>query len=322
MGRGDLSDKECVRLEPHLPKNAGRGGRWKSHRRVINGILLRQRTGIPWRTCLSNSASGRPFTTGIDAGQPMARGTGFCGLSRLMLTRGPHRLVHGERGLHGVPRPPARRPSPSIHPSHSRTPSAPRLTPRRRSPGTLTRWLHMQDPPGQRRRPTAARLGDHTGPVGRCPATDRGPGPHPRRPARRRTPTDLPGLPERRQVLQFTPRSPLPAQTPDQAHHPRNPGTSGPTVKAGATRAVGPPALTRRSTNAVTRSSARSTDSGKSAVGGGAAAGEVQGQGEGCLAGHGYVQGIPCRGRSGDPSGLPRPLIRHPPPYPRRTAVA
>ncbi|UFQ20504.1 IS5 family transposase [Streptomyces huasconensis] len=49
MGRGDLSDEEWVRLEPHLPKNVGRGGRWKSHRRVINGILFRQRTGIPWR---------------------------------------------------------------------------------------------------------------------------------------------------------------------------------------------------------------------------------------------------------------------------------
>ncbi|MFI9046980.1 IS5 family transposase [Streptomyces sp. NPDC053427] len=49
MGRGDLSDLEWARLEPHLPKNAGRGGRWKSHRKVINGILFRQRTGIPWR---------------------------------------------------------------------------------------------------------------------------------------------------------------------------------------------------------------------------------------------------------------------------------
>ncbi|MFF4224241.1 IS5 family transposase [Streptomyces abikoensis] len=27
----------------------GAGGRWKSHRKVINGILFRQRTGIPWR---------------------------------------------------------------------------------------------------------------------------------------------------------------------------------------------------------------------------------------------------------------------------------
>ncbi|MET9724697.1 IS5 family transposase [Streptomyces zaomyceticus] len=49
MGRGDLSDQAWARLEPHLPMNVGRGGRWKSHRRVINGILIRQRTGIPWR---------------------------------------------------------------------------------------------------------------------------------------------------------------------------------------------------------------------------------------------------------------------------------
>ncbi|MGW2027201.1 IS5 family transposase [Streptomyces decoyicus] len=49
MRRGDLSDTEWTRLEPHLPKNVGRGGRWKSHRRVLNGILFRQRTGAPWR---------------------------------------------------------------------------------------------------------------------------------------------------------------------------------------------------------------------------------------------------------------------------------
>lgn len=49
MGRGDLSDEEWARLEPHLPTNRGRGGRWQSHRRVINGILFRQRTGLPWR---------------------------------------------------------------------------------------------------------------------------------------------------------------------------------------------------------------------------------------------------------------------------------
>ncbi|MGW8604887.1 IS5 family transposase [Streptomyces sp. NPDC055893] len=49
MGRGDLSDEEWARLEPHLPRNAGRGGRWQCHRRVINGVLFRQRTGLPWR---------------------------------------------------------------------------------------------------------------------------------------------------------------------------------------------------------------------------------------------------------------------------------
>lgn len=49
VGRGDLSEAEWVRLEPHLPGNVGRGGRWKCHRTVINGILFRLRTGIPWR---------------------------------------------------------------------------------------------------------------------------------------------------------------------------------------------------------------------------------------------------------------------------------
>nr|WP_279591888.1 IS5 family transposase [Streptomyces sp. 846.5] len=49
MGRRDLTDDEWMRLEPHLPKSGGRGGRWCDHRRVINGILFRVRTGVPWR---------------------------------------------------------------------------------------------------------------------------------------------------------------------------------------------------------------------------------------------------------------------------------
>ncbi|MEH0399180.1 IS5 family transposase [Streptomyces sp. B21-088] len=49
MGRGGLSDDEWMRLERRLPRNRGRGGRWQCHRRVINGILFRQRTGLPWR---------------------------------------------------------------------------------------------------------------------------------------------------------------------------------------------------------------------------------------------------------------------------------
>lgn len=49
MGRGDLTNSEWSRLLPHLPKTGGRGGRWVSHRKVINGILFRERTGVPWR---------------------------------------------------------------------------------------------------------------------------------------------------------------------------------------------------------------------------------------------------------------------------------
>ncbi|RSO36192.1 IS5 family transposase [Streptomyces sp. WAC 06725] len=49
MGWGDRTGAEWARLEPHLPRNVGWGRRWKSHRRVVNGILFRLRTGIPWR---------------------------------------------------------------------------------------------------------------------------------------------------------------------------------------------------------------------------------------------------------------------------------
>lgn len=49
MGRGDLTNQEWARLKPYLPKSGQRGGRWVSHRRIINGILFRLRTGVPWR---------------------------------------------------------------------------------------------------------------------------------------------------------------------------------------------------------------------------------------------------------------------------------
>lgn len=49
MGRGDLTSDEWARLAPQLPKSGCRGGRWIDHRKVINGILFRIRTGVPWR---------------------------------------------------------------------------------------------------------------------------------------------------------------------------------------------------------------------------------------------------------------------------------
>ncbi|WP_210431002.1 IS5 family transposase [Streptomyces physcomitrii] len=49
MGRGDLTNREWSLLEPHLPPLGGRGGRWNDHRIVVNGILFRVRTGVPWR---------------------------------------------------------------------------------------------------------------------------------------------------------------------------------------------------------------------------------------------------------------------------------
>ncbi|MFD5514341.1 IS5 family transposase [Streptomyces sp. NPDC127051] len=49
MGRGDLTNAEWERLESFLPRGGARGGRWSDHRRVINGVLYRARTGVQWR---------------------------------------------------------------------------------------------------------------------------------------------------------------------------------------------------------------------------------------------------------------------------------
>ena len=51
MSRGDLTDEQWERIQPHLPpeKTGKRGGQWKDHRTVINGILWIIRTGAPWR---------------------------------------------------------------------------------------------------------------------------------------------------------------------------------------------------------------------------------------------------------------------------------
>ena len=47
--RFELTDPEWDLLQPLLPKDPPRGGRWRDHRTVISGILFRERTGIPWR---------------------------------------------------------------------------------------------------------------------------------------------------------------------------------------------------------------------------------------------------------------------------------
>jgi transposase len=48
--RFERTDNEWERLTPLLPSTRPkRGGRWRDHRQVLNGILFRVRTGIPWR---------------------------------------------------------------------------------------------------------------------------------------------------------------------------------------------------------------------------------------------------------------------------------
>jgi transposase len=48
--RYEITDDEWEQLRPLLPPMAPkRGGRWRDHRQVLNGILFRTRSGIPWR---------------------------------------------------------------------------------------------------------------------------------------------------------------------------------------------------------------------------------------------------------------------------------
>ncbi|WP_425544525.1 IS5 family transposase, partial [Actinomadura kijaniata] len=47
--RHELTDAAWVRIEPLLPGQPRRGGRWADHRTVINGILWKLATGAPWR---------------------------------------------------------------------------------------------------------------------------------------------------------------------------------------------------------------------------------------------------------------------------------
>lgn len=49
MSRTDLTEQQWRQLSPHSPPYPHRGHAYVDHRRVINGILWRLRTGAPWR---------------------------------------------------------------------------------------------------------------------------------------------------------------------------------------------------------------------------------------------------------------------------------
>lgn len=49
VGRGELTDEAWEQIKPLLPENGHRGQQWEDHRKIINGILWRIRTGAPWR---------------------------------------------------------------------------------------------------------------------------------------------------------------------------------------------------------------------------------------------------------------------------------
>ena len=49
VGCGEWTDKAWAVIAPLLPPNGYRGQQWAAHRRVINGMLWKLRTGAPWR---------------------------------------------------------------------------------------------------------------------------------------------------------------------------------------------------------------------------------------------------------------------------------
>lgn len=49
MSRTDFSERQWQQLQPHLPSNPHRGHTYVEHRRVLNGIIWRLKTGAPWR---------------------------------------------------------------------------------------------------------------------------------------------------------------------------------------------------------------------------------------------------------------------------------
>lgn len=49
MHRYELTDEQWLRIADHFPPNGHRGGQWKDHRRVVNGILWVLCSGAAWR---------------------------------------------------------------------------------------------------------------------------------------------------------------------------------------------------------------------------------------------------------------------------------
>jgi transposase len=49
MRRYELTDAQFALLEPYLPPTGAVGRPWSDHRRVLNGLFWKLRTGAPWR---------------------------------------------------------------------------------------------------------------------------------------------------------------------------------------------------------------------------------------------------------------------------------
>ncbi len=201
MGRGDLSEEEWARPGPHLPTNHGRGGRWQCRRRVINGILFRQRTGLRWRDLPSRfgkwktvhdrhrrwSADGR-WEKILRAVQADADAEGRIDWSMVSVDSTTCRAhEHAAGATTRAPKIPGRRSRPARHRSDEAL---------GRSRGGLTCKIHLVGEVGRR-------------PLGFVITSGRQWG-------------DAPGrLADDHALGPISPKPASPAQVPDQAHDPR-----------------------------------------------------------------------------------------------------
>ncbi|MFE9173199.1 transposase [Streptomyces kebangsaanensis] len=60
MRRHELTDAQWQRIGPLLPAHGKPGGQWADHRKVINGVLFRARTCVPWPGCRSRPTPPTP----------------------------------------------------------------------------------------------------------------------------------------------------------------------------------------------------------------------------------------------------------------------
>lgn len=106
-----LTDRQWDRIRPLLPSSAGRRGRpWVEHRRVVEAIVYRYRTGIPWRDLPAGFGSWK--TVWSRHRRWAADGTWDRVLGVLLARADDDGLIDwrvaGGGGLHHRPGPPAR----------------------------------------------------------------------------------------------------------------------------------------------------------------------------------------------------------------------
>src|SRR2546421_5142671 len=155
MARGDLTDAQFERLRPLLPTSEAKPGHpYEDHRKVINGILWRLRTGAPWRdlperygpwqTCYDRLVRWRRNGVWEQILQTLQGEAQAAGHVDWEVVSVDSSVVRAHQHAAGARRTPAKA---EIEAAKKGEPASQR----RRSARTETRWLHNQAAPRLRR---------------------------------------------------------------------------------------------------------------------------------------------------------------------------